>query len=84
MKTTWKKLLLDFAGDDELFSCTLSKKELNIEFVNDPYEYLDLPFLAWSTNFVYFNKETDYGWFIFRVLRNPCESIKINYQSNEN
>lgn len=73
MKTTWKELIDETAGGDEIIKNTLSLDELNKVF-DDGYGGIEgKPFTAWSAKYVYFPVVYDGSEWVCRVPRNPCD-----------
>lgn len=78
--TTWRKEINNALPEGEsIIACTLSEKELDIEF-DDSYGGTEgLPFTAWSENCVFFPLCYDGSEWCGLAPRNPC-GAKLEHQ----
>ena len=72
---TWRKMIKETAGDDKIISCTLTDKEMDIEFNEKSSGIEGKPFTAWSERYVYFPVTYDGEEWVGRAPRNPCKQI---------
>ena len=72
MKTTWRKLIKEKAGEDQIVHCTLSDGELDAEFDSGFGGHEGKPFTAWGQQRVYFPVVYDGAEWVSSVPRNPC------------
>lgn len=75
-ETTWRELISDEmlkTGEsfDDIVSCTLTDKELDVEFDNGYGGSEGRPFTLWTANFVYFPLVYDGAEWVGSVPRNP-------------
>lgn len=78
MKTTWKQLISKALKDQGLSwkdveACTLTRKDLNVEF-DDGYGGSEgVPFTLWTKDRVFFPTTYDGAEWVGSVPRHPCE-----------
>ena len=69
----WKEKLDEECGNDKIIACTLTDKELIVDF-NDGFGRSEgEPFTAWGEKYVYFPVVYDGAEWIGKAPRNPCD-----------